>query len=154
MRAYFGEALKHGVNIVILGINEWAGLSQDSKSKKFVFSAIRKLRPFKDKPAVYIVHLPFLLQRKIKDTKKILKKLGWKVPRGEELIESNANSCLFARAAENKASRMLASNPDTTRLSQEVTVGFITKEQAKKALAKVHNFPHSVETVLKKAKII
>ena len=116
-------------------------------------SSIRKLKPFKNKPPIYIAHLPFLLQRNIKDTKNILKKLGWKIPRGEELIESNANSCLFARAAENKARRILGFHPDTTRLSREATAGFITKEQAKKALAKVHNYPHSVETVLKKAKI-
>src|SRR3989338_10674351 len=100
VRAYFGEALKRGISTVIIGINEWAGLSQDVESKKFVFSAIRKLEPFKNKHSVHVVHLPFLLQRKIKDTNRILKKLGWKIPKGESLIESNSNSCLFARAAE------------------------------------------------------
>ncbi|KKS38112.1 MAG: hypothetical protein A3G49_00140 [Candidatus Sungbacteria bacterium RIFCSPLOWO2_12_FULL_41_11] len=154
VRAYYGEALKRGVKVVILGINEWAGLSQDSESKKFIFSAIRKLQPFKNKPPVYIVHLPFLLQRKIEDTERILRKLGWKIPRGERLIESNANSCLFARAAESKAKRMLGFHPDTTRLAREVTVGFISKEQASSALAKVHNYPHSVRRVLQKAKVL
>lgn len=154
VRAYYGEALKYGVNAVILGINEWAGLSQDSKSKKFVFSAIRKLRPFKNKPPVYIVHLPFLLQRKIKDTEKILRRLGWKIPQGERLIESNANSCLFAKAAENKARRMLGFHPDATRLSREVTVGFISKEQARKALAKIHAYPYSVKRILQDAKVL
>jgi cytidylate kinase len=154
IRAYYGEAIKNGVQVVILGINEWAGLSQDSESKKFVFSAIRKLQPFKDKPPVYIVHLPFLLQRRINDTRKILKELGWKVPMGEVLIESNSNSCLFARAAENKARRLLGFHPDATRLAREVTVGFITKSQARKALEKVHNYPLSVRSVLKKAKIL
>ena len=142
------------MSIVALGINEWAGLSQDGESKKFVFSAIRKLQPYKNKPPVYVVHPPFLLQRKIADTRKILEELGWKIPRGEALIESNANSCLFARAAENKARRMLGFHPDTTRLAREVAVGFITKEQAKRALAKTHNFPLSVRAVLKKAKIL
>ena len=154
IRAYYREAQKHRINVVILGINEWAGLSQDSESKKFVFSAIRKLQPFKNKPPVYIVHLPFLLQRKIQDTEKILRKLGWKVPRGERLIESNANSCLFAKAAENKARRMLGFHPDATRLAREVTVGFISKEQARLALEKVHNYNKSVRQVLKEAKII
>ena len=154
VRAYYGEAQKHGVNVVILGINEWAGLSQDSESKKFVFSSIRKLQPFKNKPPVYIVHLPFLLQRKIKDTKNILRKLGWKIPRGERLIESNANSCLFAKAAENKARRMLGFHPDTSRLAREVTVGFISKEQARTALDKIHNYNKSVRQVLKGAGII
>ncbi|QQG45730.1 MAG: AAA family ATPase [Candidatus Sungiibacteriota bacterium] len=154
VRAYYGEAQKHGVNVIILGINEWAGLSQDSESKKFVFSAIRKLQPFKNKPPVYIVHLPFLLQRKIKDTGKILRKLGWKIPRGERLIESNANSCLFAKAAENKARRMLGFHPDATRLAREVTVGFISKKQARLALEKIHNYNKSVRQVLKEAEII
>ncbi|MEK7464226.1 MAG: hypothetical protein AAB617_00400 [Patescibacteria group bacterium] len=154
VRAYYGEAIKHGVKVVVLGINEWAGLSQSGESKKFVFSAIRKLKPFKNKPTVYVVHLPFLLQRKIEDTRAILKKLGWRIPRGEELIESNANSCLFARAAESKARRMLGFHPDTTRLAREVTVGFITKDQARKVLSKIHNYPLSVRKVLEKAKII
>ena len=154
IRAYYGEAQKHGVGVVILGINEWAGLSQNSESKKFVFSAIRKLQPFKNKPPVYIVHLPFFLQRKIRDTEKILKKLGWKIPRGERLIESNANSCLFARAAESKARRMLGFHPDSTRLAREVTVGFITKKQARLALDKVHRYNQGVGQVLKQAGII
>ncbi len=154
IRAYYGEAQKQGVSVVILGINEWAGLSQDSESKKFVFSAIRKLQPFKSKPAVYIVHLPFLLQRTIKDTEKTLRELGWKIPRGEALIESNSNSCLFAKAAENKARRMLGFHPDATRLAREVTVGFISKKQAMLALEKIHNYQKSVRQVLKEAKII
>jgi tRNA(Ile)-lysidine synthase TilS/MesJ/uridine kinase len=153
IRAYYGEAQKHGVSVVILGINEWAGLSQNSESKKFVFSAIRKLQPFKNKPPVYIVHLPFLLQRKIKDTEKVLRKLGWKIPRGERLIESNANSCLFAKAAENKARKMLGFHPDSSRLAREVTVGFITKKQAKIALEKIHDYKKSVRQVLKEAGI-
>jgi len=154
IRAYYGEAQKHGVSVVILGINEWAGLSQNSESKKFVFSAIRKLQPFKNKPPVYIVHLPFLLQRKIKDTEKVLRKLGWKIPQGERLIESNANSCLFARAAESKAKKMLGFHPDSSRLAREVTVGFITKKQAHLALEKVHRYNQSVKQVLEKAKVI
>jgi len=154
IRAYYAEALKRGVKAVILGINEWAGLSQDSESKKFIFSAIRRLKPFKNKPAVYVVHLPFLLQQKISDTGKILRKLGWRIPRGEALIESNANSCLFARAAENKARKLMGFHPDTTRLAREVTVGFINKRQARKALAKLHNYPYSVRQVLRKAKMI
>jgi 7-cyano-7-deazaguanine synthase in queuosine biosynthesis/dephospho-CoA kinase len=154
IRGYYEEAVKNGVSVVVLGINEWAGLSQSGESKKFVFSAIRKLQPYKNKPPVYIVHLPFLLQRKIADTRNILKKLGWQVPRGEVLIESNANSCLFAKSAESKARRLLGFHPDITRLAREVTVGFITKDQAKKALAKVHSENLSVRKILEKAKLI
>jgi len=154
IRGYYEEAIKNGVGVVVLGINEWAGLSQNSESKKFVFSAIRKLQPYKNKPPVYIVHLPFLFQRKIEDTRKILEELGWKVPQGENLIESNSNSCLFAKAAEAKARRLLGFHPDTTRLAREVTVGFITKEQAKRALAKIHKSSLSVRGILKKAEVI
>ena len=154
IRGYYEEAIKNGVSVVVLGINEWAGLSQNSGSNKFVFSAIRKLQPYKNKPPVYIVHLPFLLQKKISDTQKVLKELGWKIPRGEVLVESNANSCLFAKAAETKSRRLLGFHPDATRLAREVTVGFITKDQAKKALAKVHKSSLSVKAVLKKAKVI
>jgi hypothetical protein len=154
IRGYYKVAIKNGVSVVVLGINEWAGLSQNSESKKFVFSAIRKLQPYKDKPPVYIVHLPFLLQRKIEDTRKILEELGWQVPQGEKLIESNSNSCLFAKAAETKAWRLLGFHPDTTRLAREVTVGFITKEQARKALAKMHKHSLSVRGVLKNAELI
>lgn len=154
VRAYYGEAQKHGVRVIILGINEWAGLSQNSESNKFVFSAIRKLQPFKNKPPIYIIHLPFLLQRTIKDTEKVLRKIGWKIPRGERLIESNSNSCLFAKAGENKARKLLGFHPDTTRLAREVTVGFITKDQARKALEKKHTHKQSIRKVLEGAGII
>lgn len=127
IRAYYAEAIKRKVNVIVLGMNEWAGLSNNQ------FTAIRKL-----KNEVYIVHLPFLLQYTINDTNKILEEIGWKVPDGELLVESNSNSCLFAKAVEAKAKKMLGFHPDSMRLSREVTVGFITKDQARKALDKVH----------------
>jgi PP-loop superfamily ATP-utilizing enzyme len=145
IRAYYDQAIKHGVRLVILGMNEWAGKRM---------SAIRELKPYKDKPAVYVVHLPFLLQMKITDTKRILKRLGWRPPKGERLVESNSNSCLLARAASEKATRMLGFNPDTVRLAREVTVGFITRKQAALALSKPSEYRHSVREVLKNAKII
>jgi hypothetical protein len=148
IRAYYAEALKHGARVVILGMNEWAGLAHGS------FSAIRKLKPHKDKPAVYVVHLPFLLQRKLGDTREALAAIGWKLPPGETLVESNANSCLLARAAEAKATRLLGFHPDTTRLSREITAGFMPKAAARKALAKKHRSPDSVRKVLKKAGLI
>ena len=100
----------------------------------------------KSLPASYLVGLLI--------GKKILKKLGWKIPQGEALIESNSNSCLFARAAESKTKKLLGFHPDASRLAREVTVGFITKEQAKKALSKVHNSKKSVKRVLKDAGVI
>ncbi len=153
IRAYYAEAVKHNIPMVVLGINEWAHLSQSGT--KHIYSAIRKLKPYTDKPAVYIVHSPFLFQRKAADTKNILKKMGWwKLPKGERLIESNANSCLLARAAEKKATEMLGFHPDSTRLSREITAGFITKQQAKKALRNIHESPYSVRGVLQRAGIL
>ncbi len=152
--SYYREAVKYGVRVILLGINEWVGLSQSKTSDKFIISGIRKLQPFTKRPAVYIVHLPFILQRKIKDVRKVLKKNGWKEPKGEGLIETNSNSCLLARAAELKAKKLLGFHPDSTRLSREVTVGFITKEQARKALNKVHKYRYSVKQVLERAGII
>lgn len=154
IRSYYTEAIKHGVSVVVLGINEWAGLSQKRSSKKYKISGVRKLQPFPDKPPVYVVHLPFLLQRNNKEVTKILKKMGWTKPKGEDFIESNANSCLLARAAESKVRRILGFHPDATRLSREVTVGFITKQQAQKALAKTHDCKYSVRQVLERAGIL
>ncbi|MBI3633694.1 MAG: AAA family ATPase [Candidatus Vogelbacteria bacterium] len=153
IRAYYAEALRNKVRVVILGVNEWAGLSGAELGSGKI-SAIRKLKPYKNKPAVYVVHLPFLLQRTIEDTKKILKNIGWEEPKGEDLVESNSNSCLIALAAETKAKNMLGFHPDTTRLAREVTVGFLTKDEAKRALKKIHTSKHSVRDVLKKARLI
>jgi len=152
--AYYREAVRRGVKVVVLGINEWAGLSQSKTSNRFIISGIRKLQPSAKQPPVYVVHLPFILQRKITDVRRILGILDWKKPPGEELIETNANSCLFARAAESKAKKLLGFHPDSTRLSREVTVGFITKDQARRALAKVHRSKYSVRQVLERAGII
>ena len=130
--AYYREAVKRGISLVVLGINEWTALSQ--QSGKFMVSGIRRLQPEPDLPVVYIVHLPFLLRLSRLEMKSVLDKIGWQKPNGEEFIESNCNSCLFAAATMDKARHMLGFNPDITRLSREVTVGFITKDEAKQAL--------------------
>lgn len=153
IRAYYSEALKRGINAIILGINEWTNLSAAQKGR-YKVSGIRKLQPYKNKPPVYVFHLPFLLQRTSKDTKKILDKLGWKPPDGEDFIESNSNSCLFARSTERMAKRLLEFHPDSTRLAREVTVGFITKKQALKALGKLHPYKYTPRQVLERAGII
>jgi len=80
--------------------------------------------------------------------------MGWELPPGEKLIETNANSCLFARAAETKALHMLGFHPDATRLSREVTAGFITKKRAEKALSVTHQSRYSVRHILAKANIL
>ena len=148
IRAYYAEAVKRGARVVLLGMNEWTGLSGG------VFSGVRRLKPFKDQPAVLVVHLPFLLRRKLADTRRVLRSIGWAMPPGEALVESNANSCLLARATEAKAKRLLGFHPDTTRLAREVTVGFLTRRQAARALAKPHRPGRSVRQLLQKAGII
>jgi len=151
IRAYYNEALKHNVQIVILGINEWTCLKQSTTKKRVSFSAIRKLKPFKDKPAVFIVHLPFLLQVKLKDTRRILKKIGWNY---YKTVQSNAYSCLLACAAEKQLYKNLGFHPDTTRLAREVTVGFLSKKEARNALKRVKTCQETIKEVLNKAKLV
>ncbi len=152
IRAYHALATEHGIKTVALGMNEWTGLS--SIGTKAGISAMRELRPSKKGPSVTIVHVPFLFRRKRKDTAKILKKLGWKAPMKESFVESNANSCLLAFAMEAKAARLLGFHPDTTRLAREVTAGFLTKTEARHALATTHPSPHSARAILRKAGLL
>lgn len=154
IRSYYGEACKRGVNAVILGMNEWTNLSAAQEGLEYKVSGVRKLQPTKNDPAVYVFHLPFLLQRTSKDTKKIVDSIGWKPPEGEDFIESNSNSCLFARSTERMAKRLLEFHPDSTRLAREVTVGFITKKQALKALGKLHPYAYTPRQVLEQAGIV
>ncbi|MCX6741089.1 MAG: hypothetical protein NTY61_01685, partial [Candidatus Parcubacteria bacterium] len=152
IRAYYQEALKYGVRVVVLAINEWASLkSATQKRQSWEVSAMRRIKPFKNKPAVYIVHWPFLQQMKLKDTRQILRKIGW---RYYQSVQSNASSCLLAKAAERPLKKNLGFHPDTTRLAREVTIGFLTKAQAKQALAKTNLSKYSVPQILRKAKLI
>jgi len=152
--AYYKEAVTRGIQVVVLGINEWAGLSQKTDADDYVFSSIRKLEPVVGGPVVYVVHLPFLLQMKKSDTVRILEKFGWEKPKDEEFVESNSNSCLLSFAAESKANVLLGFHPDVTRLSREVTVGFLTKEDARKAMNSIRGYHLTVREVLKQANVI
>jgi hypothetical protein len=148
IRAYHAEAAKRGITLVVLGMNEWAGLAHGR------YTGLRVLQPRRNGPATTVAHFPFLFQRTIADTKKTLRSIGWHVPRGESFIESNANSCLFARAAETTATRLLGFHPDSTRLAREVTAGFITKAQARAALGRRHESRKTVREVLEGAGIL
>jgi shikimate kinase len=154
VRAYYNEALRHGVRAIILGINEWTNLSSAQKNKEYKISGVRQLQPNKNMPIVYVFHLPFILQRNSKKVQDILDKIGWKPPAGEDFIESNSNSCLYARSTERMAKRLLEFHPDSTRLAREVTVGFITKKQALKALGKIHPYKYTPRQVLERAGIL
>jgi len=151
IHACYFEALKHGVKVIAIGINEWVSLRESTSQKKFAVSAIKKLKPFPNRPAVYIVHLPFLIQAKLKDTRKILKKIKWNY---YNTVQSNAASCLLACAAEKPLYENLGFHPDTTRLAREVTVGFLTKKQAKQALKKIRKCKYTIPQVLEKAGLI
>lgn len=151
IHARYAEALKHGVRVIAIGINEWVSLKKTTSGKRYKISAIRKLKPFADKPAVYIVHFPFLMQTKFGDTKKVLKKIGWNYYQN---AQSNAASCLLACAAEKQSAEHLGFHPDTTRLAREVTVGFLTREEARKSLKGVKQCQYTIPQILKKAKLV
>ncbi len=131
IRAYFEEALKHNVRILFVGINEWTGLSNNT------YTAIRELKPFPDRPSVFIVHLPFLIHRRLDDLEEILDKIGWKKEVGDHKVDTGGSACMIARIAESKSTDMLGFNIDEARLSREVTAGFLDKETA---LAAISNY--------------
>ena len=68
-------------------------------------------------------------------------------------VQSNAASCLLADAAEKPLYKNLGFHPDTTRLAREVTVGFLTKKKAKRALKKVKRSRYTIPQILKKANL-
>jgi len=135
IKAYYEEALKHNVRIVFVGINEWTGLSNNT------YAAIRELKPYKDRPSVFIVHLPFLIHRKLGDLKEILEKIGWEREIGDNKVDTGGSACMLARIAESKSTDMLGFNIDEARLSREVTAGFLDKETA---LSAINNYKKDV----------
>ena len=128
IKAYYGEAIKRNIRIVFVGINEWSGLSNNT------YTAIRELKPFPDKPSVFIVHLPFLLHRKLSDLNSILSKIGWEKEDGDNTVDTGGSACMLARIAEAKSTDMLGFNIDESRLSREVTVGFLDRDTALDAI--------------------
>lgn len=149
IKAYYEEALKHNVRIVFVGINEWTGLSNNT------YTAIRELKPYEDRPSVYIVHLPFLIHRKLTDLKDILENIGWEREIGDNKVDTGGSACMLARIAESKSTDMLGFNIDEARLSREVTAGFLDKETALEAIKKYRKEPDkSMEKVLKESGIL
>ncbi|MCK5490949.1 MAG: hypothetical protein KAI29_05015 [Cyclobacteriaceae bacterium] len=148
IKAYYAEAQKKGIQIIAVGFNEWTGLSNKS------YSAIRKIQYIKSKPPIYIVHLPYLLQRNLADVSNILKEIEWEKSSDEKFINTGSGSCYLARACEYKAKCMMDFNMDTTRLSREITAGFLTKKQAKTAIHDTRKPDKSVRKVLEEAGLI
>lgn len=147
--AYYREALKRNVQLVILGMNEWTHLNGYGS-----VSGIRKLQPDETRPPIWVVHLPFLMGWNLIHNQNISRANEWTPPEDEAYVETNGNSCLFARASEVAATKMLGFHPDTTRLAREVTAGFLTKTIASAALATVHEHDKTVRQVLMDADII
>lgn len=149
IKAYYEEAVKRNIKVVFIGINEWAS----NKNNKY--SAIRKLKPFENKPEVYIVHLPFLVGRKYEELPEILERIGWKREEGDHEVDTGGSACLLARACEKKANEILGFHLDSARLAREITVGFIDKAKAKEAIKNGNReSEYTVKEVLKRGNII
>jgi hypothetical protein len=149
IKAYYEEAVKRNIKVVFIGINEWAS----NKNNKY--SAIRKLKPFENKPEVYIVHLPFLVGRKYEELPEILERIGWKREEGDHEVDTGGSACLLARACEKKANEIMGFHLDSARLSREITVGFIDKAKAKEAIKNGNReSEYTVKEVLKRGNII
>lgn len=151
IHARYFEAVKHGVKVIASGLNEWTTLKQTTSKNKFKISAFRKLKPYKNKPAIYVVHFPFLTNTTLNKTRAVLKKMGWNYYKN---VQSNAASCLLAHAAEKPLFDNLGFHPDTTRLAREVTVGFLTKKEALAALKKPVKNKYNVQQILRKAGLV
>lgn len=149
IKAYYEEAVKRNIKVVFIGINEWAS----NKNNKY--SAIRKLKPFENKPEVYIVHLPFLVGRKYEELPEILERIGWKREEGDHEVDTGGSACLLARACEKKANEIMGFHLDSARLAREITVGFIDKTKAKDAIKNWNReSEYTVKEVLKRGNII
>lgn len=144
IRGYFHEAIKRDVSVVFLGINEWCGTHNSN------YSAIRKLEPIHGK-IVYIVHLPFLLQKTFPELRPILETLCW--PEKSNIrISTGATGCFLAQIYETKIFSKLGFHPDETRLAREVTAGFISRDQALCALQKnnqTNDCPSMMEVLIR-----
>ena len=149
IKAYYEEAVKRNIKVVFIGINEWAS----NKNNKY--SAIRKLKPFENKPEVYIVHLPFLVGRKYEELPEILERIGWKREEGDHEVDTGGSACWLARACEKKANEIMGFHLDSARLAREITVGFIDKAKAKEAIKNGNReSEYTVKEVLKRGNII
>lgn len=155
IRAYYAYATAMNATFVVLGHNEWAGLSGSiSPDGVGTVAAIRRLQPATCETPVWVVHLPFLYGWRLGDTEERLTSIGWTRPQGERLVEGAWNSCDLAGATEATAKRLLGFSPDSARLSREITAGFLSRTDAKSALAPVRPPQPSVHELLRAANIL
>ncbi len=155
VRAYFAYATTKKAAIVVLGLNEWAGLSASVMADGHgTVSAIRRLQPASCETPVWVVHLPFLYNWRLGDTEQRLTTIGWMRPPGERLVEGGWNSCGLAAATEATARRLLRFSPDSARLSREITAGFLSRGDAELALGAMRPTQPSVHELLQAAEIL
>ena len=153
IKSYYDAATSRDAKYVILGLNEWANLSCSCEGSR-QFSGFRRIAPDSGSKPVYIVHLPFVLNFSLTKVEANLAQLGWSLPFGEDVVESNSNSCLLAKAAEADFCRYVGFHPDSTRLSREVTVGFLRRGDAIQALSHISSVPWTVRDTLEYAGIL
>lgn len=149
IRAYTKFAESVGCNVLILGMNEWAHLSSNGP-----VSGIRQLKGERGWP-LYVVHLPFIMSRQLDQVEELLRSIAWRPPHGEQLVETNGNSCLLAAASENIFRRELGFHPDTSRISREICAGFLPRSVGQNALRRVQQrLPLSMRNLLTEAGIL
>jgi hypothetical protein len=154
IKSYYEHAKLVGAKYVVLGINEWANLAGAEVGGGVKCVGVRRLSPEGHDRAVYVVHLPFLLGATLSKNLKLLEDYGWTQPHGEDLVESNSNSCLLAKSTEKLFIDALGFHPDSTRLSREVAVGFLSRSEAAHALSQVADLPWTPREVLQHAEIL
>lgn len=153
IRAYYDVASRTGARYIFLGMNEWASLSASATGVDTrPYSGFRRIAVDGRKP-VFLIHLPYILKSTLSRNSHVLRDAGWKVPFGEQLVETNANSCLLAKATESIFLRYAGFHPDSTRLSREVLVGFLRRADALRALSRISFLPWTASEVLSYAKI-
>lgn len=154
IRQYFKLAYENKIPVVVLGVNEWTSLGSTAAGGNFKVSGIRTIRPVGKSYSLVVAHLPFLLGQTIRSTSELLSRIGWSAPVGESLVETGANSCKFAAAAESLTSPILGFNPDTTRLAREVTAGFLPRQAAIEVLERERPMRSSIRHILNSAGLV
>jgi len=156
IRSYYDYAQSIGAKYVFLGMNEWAELSKSANPDGSVrhYSGFRKIDPNGDGTEIVIVHLPFVMGASLAKNSDALAKSSWRMPYGERLVETNANSCLLAKVTEALFFEKLGFHPDSTRLGREVTVGFLRRGEALEALSRLSCVPWGAREILRYAGIL
>lgn len=150
IRSYREIAKRTGAKYVFLGMNEWAHLAQSANAPlpSFDYSGFRRIS-LPEEEEIVVVHLPYIVGATLSRSWMRLTAKHWELPFGEELVETSGNSCLFAKVTEVPFANMTGFHPDSTRLSREVTVGFMRRAEALRALSLVSPVSWNARELLK-----